>query len=95
MKAGPPPELISYELQNLGLAAITVGVVEMRVFDAKTCKRICATRSVVNKRISPCKNLEGQIRCSQPLPQGTSFIYFLRVRNSAGTLLTENWLYVP
>jgi hypothetical protein len=95
MKAGPPPELISYTLQNLGGATISVGIVELRVFDAKTCKLLCATRNPLNKKILPCKTLDGQIRCAQPLPQASGYIYWLRIRNSGGTLLTENWLYVP
>ena len=95
MKAGPPPELISYTLQNLSGATIAVGTVELQVFDAKTCKKLCASKSTVNKKIDKCKTLDGQIRCSQPLPQASGYIYFLRVRNSGGTLMTENWLYVP
>ena len=95
MKAGPPPELISYTLQNLGAATISVGIVELRVFDAKTCKLLCATRNPLNKRIGPCKTLDGQIRCAQPLPQASGYIYWLRIRNSGGTLMTEDWLYVP
>jgi hypothetical protein len=95
MKAGPPTELISYSLQNLNAAAISIGVVELRVFDAKTCKLLCATRNPLNKRILPCKTLDGQIRCSHPLPQASGYIYWLRIRNSGGTVMTENWLYVP
>jgi len=96
MKAGPPPELISYTLQNLRLAAITVGTVELQIFDAKTCRRLCGSRSVLNKKIDPCKTLDGQIRCPAPPPPAPSgYIYFLRVRNTGGTVMTENWLYVP
>ena len=95
MKAGPPPELISYTLQNLSAATIMVGVVELRVFDAKTCKLLCATRNPLNKKIGPCKELESQIRCPQHLPQASGYIYWLRIRNSGGTVLTEDWLYVP
>lgn len=95
MKAGPPPELISYTLQNLGAATIMVGVVELRVFDAKTCKLLCATRNPLNKKIGSCKELNSQIRCAQHLPQASGYIYWLRIRNSGGTLMTENWLYVP
>lgn len=95
MKAGPPPELISYSLQNLGAASIAVGIVELRVFDAKTCKLLCATRNPLNKKIGPCKTLDGQIRCAHPLPPAAGYIYWLRIRNSGGTLMTENWLYVP
>ena len=95
MKAGPPPELISYTLQNLGAAVISIGIVELRVFDAKTCKLLCATRNPLNKRILPCKTLDGQIRCAHPLPPASGYIYWLRIRNSGGTVMTENWLYVP
>jgi hypothetical protein len=95
MKAGPPPQLISYTLQNLGLATITVGSVELQVFDAKTCKKLCASKSTVNKKVNPCKTLDGQIRCSEPLPAASGYIYFLRVKKVGGALLTENWLFVP
>lgn len=92
MKAGPPPELISYTLQNLSGATITVNAVVLQVFDAKTCQRLCVSRSAVNKRITKCKTLEGQIRCAHPLPQA-AYIYYLKVLHSGGQ--TENWLYVP
>ena len=95
MKAGPPPELVTYTLQNLSAAAISIGVVELRVFDAKTCKLLCATRNPLNKRILSCRTLDVQIRCSQPLPPASGYIYWLRIRNSGGTVLTEDWLYVP
>ena len=95
MTAGPPPELISYTLKNLGALSITVGVVELRVFDAKTCKLLCATKSSVNKKIDPCKGFDGQIRCAHPLPPASGYIYWLRIRNTGGTLLTEDWLFVP
>ena len=93
MKAGPPPELISYTLQNLSAATITVNTVVLMVFDAKTCKRLCSTKSAVNKRITKCKTLDGQIRCSHPLPPASGYIYYLKVLHSGGQ--TENWLFVP
>lgn len=95
MKAGPPPELISYSLQNLSAAVIAVGTVEMRIFDAKTCKRLCGSRSVVNKKIAACQTLDGQIRCPGPPPPASGYIYWLRVRSTGGVVMTENWLYVP
>lgn len=93
MKAGPPPELISYTLQNLSAATITVNSVTLTVFDAKTCKRLCFSRSPVNKKITKCSTLEGQIRCAAPLPAASGYIYHLRISHSGGQ--TENWLYVP
>ena len=93
MKAGPPPELISYTLQNLGAAPIMVNTVVLMVFDAKTCKRLCASRSPVHKKVLKCATLEGQIRCPAPLPPGNGYIYYLKVLHSGGQ--TENWLYVP
>ncbi|MEK6300789.1 MAG: hypothetical protein AABO41_08720 [Acidobacteriota bacterium] len=93
MKAGPPPELISYSLQNLGAATITINTAVLMVFDAKTCKRLCVSRNSVNKRITKCKTLDGQIRCPQPLPQASGYIYYLKILHSGGQ--TENWLYVP
>lgn len=93
MKAGPPPELISYTLQNLGAANILVSSVVLTVFDAKTCKRLCRSTSQPNKKVAKCATLDGQIRCAQPLPQASGYIYHLRVTHSGGQ--TENWLYVP
>jgi len=93
MKAGPPPELISYTLQNLGAGTITVNAAVLMVFDAKTCKRLCVSRSSVNKRIIKCNTLDGQIRCPQTLPQASGYIYYLKILHSGGQ--TENWLYVP
>ena len=94
MKAGPPPELISYTLQNLGAAALGVSTVELRVFDQKTCKLLCRSVNQVNKTIGACKTLDGQIRCAQLAPAPNGYIYNLRVKKGA-VLLTENWLYVP
>lgn len=94
MKAGPPPELISYTLQNLGAATIGVNAVVLEVFDAKTCKKLCASKSPVNKKIPKCKTLEGQIRCPHPLPPAAEYIYYLKVFLSSGGT-TENWLYNP
>ena len=93
MKAGPPPELINYSLQNLGAATIGVNTVLLQVFDAQTCKKLCVSKSAVNKKIAKCKILEGQIRCPQPLPPAAGYIYYLKVFWSGG--VTENWLYVP
>lgn len=95
MKAGPPPELITYTLQNLSGAAILVSTVELQVFDQKTCKRLCVSTNQVNQSIGPCKTLERQVRCAAPLPPAPNgYIYFLRFRRG-GVLLTESWLYVP
>lgn len=93
MSAGPPGS-VTYSLKNLGVI-IAIGSVELVVFDAKTCKKLCSTKSTVNKKIAVCQTLEGQIRCPQPLPPASGYIYFLRVRNTGGVLLTENWLFVP
>src|SRR5882724_3497320 len=91
MKAGPPPELISYTLQNVGAATILVNTVVLQVFDAKTCQKLCVSKSPVNKKILKCKTLEGQIRCSHPLPPASGYIYYLKVLHSGGQ--TENWLF--
>ena len=93
MKAGAPPELISYNLQNLAVSTILVKGVVLTVFDAKTCKRLCVSKSQVNKKIAKCSTLDGQIRCAHPLPQASGYIYHLKVLHNAGQ--TENWLYVP
>lgn len=93
MKAGGPPELISYSLQNLGAATILVNSVVLTVFDAKTCKKLCASKSPVNKKLAKCTTLEGQIRCPNKLPAAAGYIYYLKVVHSGGQ--TENWLYVP
>lgn len=94
MKAGVQPELIGYGLHNLGAATILVNKVVLQVFDANTCKKLCASKSPVNKKIAKCKVLEGQIRCAAPLPPAPSgYIYYLKVVHSGGQ--TENWLYVP
>jgi hypothetical protein len=96
MAPGPTKESVKVSLRNLAAATIAVGTVELQIFDQKTCKRLCATRLVLNKKIASCQNLDFEIRCSTQIPNAPGgYIYFLRVRNTANALLTEDWLFNP
>lgn len=79
-------------LKNLRAATLTVSYVELWIYDAKTCKRICVTRKVINKKIDPCRTLDFDLCCPN-LPSASGYIYYVRVHHSAG--MNEQWASAP
>lgn len=78
-------------LKNLTPAAIAVSYIELWIYDAKTCKRICVTRKVINMKIKSCDMLEFDLCCKNPSPSFVPAIYYVRVHHSSG--INEEWAF--
>ena len=78
-------------LTNLRPANLNVSYIELWVYDAKTCKRICVTRKVINLKIKPCDNLMFELCCKNTSPTFVAAIYYVRVHHSAG--INEAWAF--
>lgn len=79
-------------LKNLRPTTIAVSYVELWIYDAKTCKRLCVTRKVLNQKIKPCDTLAFDLCCDR-LPDASGYIYYVRVHHSAG--VNEAWAFAP
>lgn len=86
-------ECVKIELKNLTTATIGVTYIELWVFDGKTCRRICATRKVINKAIKACDTLKEIELCCKDLPNASEYIYYVRVHHSGG--INEAWAFAP
>ncbi|MDQ2856104.1 MAG: hypothetical protein M3R68_07225 [Acidobacteriota bacterium] len=84
---------VRIELKNLTTATIGVSYIELWVYDGKTCKRICATRKVINKKIKACDTLKELELCCSDLPNASEYIYYVRIHHSAG--INEAWAFAP
>ena len=78
-------------LKNLRTTTIGVTYIELWVFEAKTCKRVCVGRKVINKKIKPCDTMDFDLCCSHPPPAVVDGIYYFRVHHSAG--INEAWAF--
>lgn len=78
-------------LKNLTIAPIGVSYVELWIYDAKTCKRICVTRKVINRKIKSCDMLDFELCCKNPAPAFVPAIYYVRVHHSSG--INEEWAF--
>ncbi|MEP6568168.1 MAG: hypothetical protein ABJC10_00200 [Acidobacteriota bacterium] len=76
-------------LKNLRPLTISVSYIELWIYDGKTCKRVCVTRKVINKKIDSCDMLDFELCCKGPSPASVPVIYYVRVHHSAGT--NEAW----
>jgi len=74
---------------NLRPTTIAVSYIELWVYDAKTCKRVCVTRKVINQKIKPCDTLDFELCCKNMAPAFVDGIYYVRVHHSAG--VNEAW----
>jgi hypothetical protein len=86
----PSKECVKGTLKNLRPTTIAVSYIELWIYDAKTCARICVTRKVINKRIEPCQTMDFDLCCSN-LPAASGYIYYVRVHHSAG--INEEWAF--
>lgn len=84
---------VKFSLTNLSAGTISVGTVLLAIYDQKTCKRLCSGIVTLNKKLKQCETLSGEVKCGMPVPPGTNVIYWLRVTNTSGTKMTEDWLY--
>ena len=78
-------------LRNLRSTTVAVSYIELWIYDAKTCKRICVTRKVINKSIKSCDTLDFDLCCKNPSPAFVPAIYYVRVHHTAGT--NEEWAF--
>jgi hypothetical protein len=76
-------------LKNLTPALINVSYIELWIYDAKTCKRICVTRKVINQKIKSCDMLDFDLCCKNLSPSFVPAIYYVRVHHSSG--MNEAW----
>ena len=83
---------VKINLKNLRTTTVGITYVELWVYDAKTCRRICVTRKVINKPLKSCDRMDFEICCSN-LPDAPGYIYYVRVHHSAGT--NEAWAFTP
>jgi hypothetical protein len=78
-------------LKNLMPTTVAVSYIELWIYDAKTCKRICVTRKVINRRITSCDMLDFDLCCKNPSPAFVPAIYYVRVHHSSG--INEAWAF--
>jgi hypothetical protein len=78
-------------LKNLTPATIAISYIELWIYDAKTCKRICVTRKVINQKIKSCDMLDFDLCCKNPSPSFVPAIYYVRVHHSSG--VNEEWAF--
>jgi hypothetical protein len=78
-------------LKNLTPASIGVSYIELWIYDAKTCKRICVTRKVINQKIKSCDMLDFDLCCKSPSGSTVPAIYYVRVHHSSG--INEEWAF--
>lgn len=76
-------------LKNLRPTTIAVSYIELWIYDAKTCQRVCVTRKVLNQKIKPCDTLDFELCCKNISPAFVDGIYYVRVHHSAG--VNEAW----
>lgn len=76
-------------LKNLRPTTLGVTYIELWIYDAKTCKRICVTRKVINQHLKACDTIDFELCCKNMSPAFVPAIYYVRVHHSAGT--NEAW----
>lgn len=62
---------------------------DMAIFDQKTCKKICATKIKIGKKLAACQNFEFKICCDAKLPP--VYIIYVRVHHTFGS--SEQWFF--
>lgn len=78
-------------LKNLRPTTLSVSYIELWIYDAKTCKRICITRKAINRKIKSCDTLDFDLCCKNTTPAFVPAIYYVRVHHSAG--VNEAWAF--
>ena len=92
VRVEPNKNCAQIHLKNLTAANVTVTYVELWIYDAKTCKRICLTRKVFNHKIKSCDVFDLELCCDN-LPDASGYIYYVRVHHNLGT--NEEWAFAP
>jgi hypothetical protein len=89
--AGVGEYCVKGSLKNLMPTTVAVSYIELWIYDAKTCKRICVTRKVINRKIKSCDTLDFDLCCKNPSPAFVPAIYYVRVHHNAG--INETWAF--
>ena len=92
VRVEPNKNCVKVTLKNLRPTSVSVSYVELWIFDEKTCKRVCITRKVLNKKLGACQTMDLEI-CCDTLPDASGYIYYVRVHHSMGT--NEGWAFAP
>ena len=92
VRVDPSKNCVKGSLKNLRSTTIGVTYIELWIYDAKSCKRICVTRKVIHQKIKACDTLDFDLCCDK-LPDASGYIYYVRVHHSAG--INEAWAFAP
>ena len=92
VKVDPSKNCVRGSFRNLRTTTIGVSYVEVWIFDAKTCKRLCVKRKVIHQKVKACDTLDYEICCDK-LPDASAYIYYVRVSHSLGK--NEAWAFAP
>ena len=92
MRVDAKKNCVRINLKNLRPTTIGVSYIELWIYDAKSCKRICVTRKVINQKIKSCDTLDLELCCDH-LPDASAYIYYVRVHHSLG--VNEEWAFAP
>jgi hypothetical protein len=92
VRVDPSKNCVKGTLKNLRSTTIGVTYIELWIYDAKSCKRICVTRKVIHQKIKACDTLDFDLCCDK-LPDASGYIYYVRVHHSAG--INEAWAFAP
>lgn len=91
VRIGKPAEAcFPVQLKNLRSAPVTINHAVMSVFD-KDCRRVCISKTLINKRLDICKTLDFRICCREPLP--SNYTCYVQVFHSSGK--NEGWFFRP
>lgn len=85
-------ECVKGTFKNMKSTTVAVSYVELWIYDAKTCKRICVTRKMLNQKIKACDTLTFEL-CCKDLPAASEYIYYVRVHHNLG--INETWGFAP
>lgn len=91
IRVGPPSGFcFPVSLKNLTAPPVNLLLLELTIFDGKTCKRICyRDLPLAKKTLNVCQTLTFNICCGAKRPPG--FIGRVRVQHSGG--INEQWFY--
>jgi hypothetical protein len=92
VRIDPSKNCVKGSFKNLRTTTIGVTYVELWIYDAKTCKRICVNRKVIHQKIKACDTLDFDL-CCEKLPDASGYIYYVRVHHNLG--VNEAWAFAP
>jgi hypothetical protein len=84
----PVQNCFSVTLKNLS-GPVAINTADMTIFDQKSCKRVCVSKTSIQKKLDVCGTLTFKICCEKPLPP--SYICYVRVNHSGVNPVNEGW----